>query len=304
MTKTEVLDSFFNMGDNSNAAHIEKVRENLHEYGRNYGYDRQIADVLLLCDMFKLEADLNYFKKARKIVTPIINRTGIAIDDFDLYDIRVVATAIGHTQTWRQAYMIGEKLLVSLEKYKNHPRYNHIKRSTHMNIAYGLLHAEYYEDISDDMLEEAFLEHIDAAIDLCTNENFKDFIGTNLVRKGLFLKDFNIVEEGLKYAKENANKAICNMLLDEINEYKAFINNPITEAKLRSIIAKNIKKQREAKNMDIDTLADAIGISSSLLSLVENGEIELSQHNLFKLVEVLKISLDKIFYDTDRDFLS
>jgi len=296
-TKTQLLDSFFNLGGNHNSESIVKMQEKFIKYINTHGYDRQISDVLIVSTMYVEEAKFNNFKKSHKIVLPIITRAINSIHEFDLYDIRILATVLGHAKDYNQSCLLGEKLLKSLEKYSDDINYPRIKAAIHTNIATMLLRSNYYDIITSyEDLKNEFLKHIDIAIELCEKENFNDFIGTNIVRKGLFLGDFNIVDKGLDFAK-NINDKIYSILLDEVNEYSSHIQFSITEPQLRSRIIKNIKRYRKYRDMSIEMLANKSGISLSFLVYIENGKRFPSIYNLFKIAKVLDISVDTILND-------
>jgi len=255
--------------------------------------------------VYKAESEFNDFEKSCEIVAPILKRADTQ-DELNLVDIRIITVAVGHTKNYKQSILIGAKLLRDLEKYKNHPRYRRIKMAIHSNIASRLRYAKYHDDDVNDVsvyeeLKKEFLIHIERAIELCKKEGFKSALGTNTVRKGLFLGDFDLVEKGLELIKENGNDTSYEMASVEVNEYKAFIKFPVTIPQLKAIIGKNIKIQRKANRIRCEELADMLGISGSTLRHIERGYKATNLSILFKLSGYLKVSIDTFFHDASKE---
>ena len=301
LDKEDLINKFFNLGGNSQTESIEEIQEKLKEYQKLNGSDKQISDILLLIKMSKLEAKFDDFEESCEIVAPIIERATTQ-EELDLFDIRIVTAVVGHTKNYKQSWLIGEKLLRDLEKYKDHPKYSRIKMAINSNVGSRSKRSKYHDNVSDyEELKKQFLIHIENAINLCKKENFKDFNGINTVRKGLFLGDFDLVEKGLKFIEENGNGASYKMAVTEINEYKAFIRFPVTVPQLKSIIGKNIKIHRKASRIRCEELADMLGIENSTLRHIERGAKNISLSILFKLSGFLRISIDTLFHDKSKE---
>ncbi|MCL1936525.1 MAG: helix-turn-helix domain-containing protein [Defluviitaleaceae bacterium] len=301
LNKEYLINSFFYLGGNSNPERTAELQEKLEKYIKINGSDKQIEDILRLIEMYNLEAEFNDFEKSCEIVAPIIERAN-AQDEFDLFDIRIITVAVGHTKNYAQSWLIGEKLLRDLEKYKNHHRYSKIKMAIHSNVAYRPKRAKYYENVSDyEELKKQFSIHIEEAIRLCKKEDLQAALGTNFVRKGIFVGDLDIIEKGLSLIKENGTEKSYEMALNDINEHKSFIKFPVTTLQLKSIIGKNIKIHRKVNRIRCEELADMLGISGSNLRHIERGYKAPSLSILFKLSGFLKVSIDTLFHDTSKE---
>ncbi|MCL1935789.1 MAG: helix-turn-helix domain-containing protein [Defluviitaleaceae bacterium] len=303
-TKEQLLEEFFETGNNGETEKIKIVEEKIKRYRNKNGYDKQVEDVLLLIKMFKSEAKFSDFEESSKIVFPILERARIQID-LDLTDIRIMATAVSHTKNYRQSFLLGEKLLRYLEKYSNHYKHPRIQMVVHSGVSSRLVRSKYYDNVSDyEELRKYFLLHIEKAIGLCKKEKFKDFLGVNVVMKGIFLGDFDIVQKGLSLAAEYGNHALYEMLLLMIKEYKSFIEFPITTAQLKTILGKNIKMLRKANKISVEELSDMLGIaSSSTLRHIERGSQEPSIVILLKLSKIFNVSINSLFQDSSNESL-
>ncbi|MCL1934820.1 MAG: helix-turn-helix domain-containing protein [Defluviitaleaceae bacterium] len=252
--------------------------------------------------MYTLELKSDNFKKSCKTVEPIIKRISMQ-DKLDLYDIRIAATAIGHTEDVSQSFIIGEKLLKELEKYSNHYRYHRIKMTIHSNITSRLARAKYYDNVlNHEELRKKFLIHIEKAIKLCRKEKFNDALSVNLVKKGLFFGDFDIVEKGLNIAEEYGNDTLYEMVVLMIEQYKSFHKFTMTTTELKAIVGKNIQAHRKANRIRSDEMAEMIGIGSiSTLSHIERGFKQVGLSTLIKLSGIFKVSVDTLLRDSSKE---
>jgi transcriptional regulator with XRE-family HTH domain len=65
----------------------------------------------------------------------------------------------------------------------------------------------------------------------------------------------------------------------------------------------NIKKFRELKNMTREDLADRMEMSLSGYSKLERGEVELTVNKLYRIAEILEISVSQILnFDASQIF--
>jgi transcriptional regulator with XRE-family HTH domain len=65
----------------------------------------------------------------------------------------------------------------------------------------------------------------------------------------------------------------------------------------------NIKKFRELKNMTREDLADRLEMSLSGYSKLERGEVELTVNKLYRIAEILEISVSQILnFDASQIF--
>jgi len=304
MTKEDLLDAFFKVGSNVELKRTDKIQEDLERYVYVNGYDRQIDDVLILYKMFKHEARFSDFEEACKIAEPIIERVYNSNEELDFYDIRILTMAVGHTKSYIQSCFIAEKLLKNLKKYIEHERYPYIELAIHMNVITKLVRAKYNDNIDKNdykKLEGEFFKYTDTARLLCKREKLLDIQGMILVKRGIFFEDMNLIKNGLKLIEDNGTRTMYDIMLRDVNEYKAHIRFPLTVKEFNLLIAKNIKKYREDKSISLKTLSNSIGISYLYLSKVEKGLSPISIYNLFRLSEILAIPVTEFIKDKDAD---
>jgi len=68
---------------------------------------------------------------------------------------------------------------------------------------------------------------------------------------------------------------------------------------LRLIIGENVRKERLARGISIDELADLLSLTSGFVGLIERGQRGATPSTLFKLSNVFGIPIDKFFYHTE-----
>jgi transcriptional regulator with XRE-family HTH domain len=67
----------------------------------------------------------------------------------------------------------------------------------------------------------------------------------------------------------------------------------MTRQELRETIGENIRLERKARSLSTDELAKLMGVSTSLLNLIERGKRSLTMHNSIKLSQIFNLPLDK-----------
>ena len=71
---------------------------------------------------------------------------------------------------------------------------------------------------------------------------------------------------------------------------------PIKNRKTKKAFGAFIQKHRKAKGLTQQDLAEALGISVKSVCFFENGTTFPSQENIFKLAEILDMSLDEFVF--------
>ena len=69
----------------------------------------------------------------------------------------------------------------------------------------------------------------------------------------------------------------------------------VTKKKLRTIMGKNIRKERLDRCLSIDELSELMDISPGYLSMIERGDRGVTALNLLKLAKILGVSTDCFF---------
>ncbi len=69
---------------------------------------------------------------------------------------------------------------------------------------------------------------------------------------------------------------------------------------LNTILGKNIKKAREARNLSQDKLSELIGIGASALSKIESGKSYPTKQTLEKIIKILDIKPCILYISNDN----
>ena len=69
--------------------------------------------------------------------------------------------------------------------------------------------------------------------------------------------------------------------------------------KLRIVIGENVRKERLARGISIDELADLLGLTSGFVGLIERGQRGATPITLYKLSTVFGTPIDKFFYRSE-----
>ena len=73
------------------------------------------------------------------------------------------------------------------------------------------------------------------------------------------------------------------------------------EAILWNIIGENIRKLRTANGLSINELAGLVKVTPGFLGLIERGKRGTTISNLIKISDMLKVSVDYLLQDADKD---
>lgn len=68
---------------------------------------------------------------------------------------------------------------------------------------------------------------------------------------------------------------------------------------IQKIVGENIRKQRQQNHLTLEALARFLGITPGFLGLIERGNRGLSFKNLVKISEILNVSIDTFFEDSN-----
>ena len=69
----------------------------------------------------------------------------------------------------------------------------------------------------------------------------------------------------------------------------------MTKEQLDSIIGKNINKERLARELSVEELAELLGYTPSAITLIENGKRGTSALTLYKLSKIFGLPVDSFF---------
>jgi len=72
----------------------------------------------------------------------------------------------------------------------------------------------------------------------------------------------------------------------------------MTKVILRAKIGENIRKERQARNMSIEELAELLELTPGFVGLIERGRRGATAYTLYKLSDIFSIPIDTIFSKT------
>ena len=296
--KHKLLEEFFDTGGNHNLG--DALKGKLLNYIKNSGNDPQISDALRILQMFEAERDYNDFKNSCKITVPIFERLANT-DEWDIYDIMILATVIGHAETYDYACMLAEEALVKLKEYADEKRYAGIKLTIHMNIMLRLLRVKYFDFEklgSSKKLENMFAKHTNAVLPLCKGRKFLAYKAGVMIRKGLFYRDDNLVNEGFKLLSDNGEIEVYKMLQHDARQYGFYVDLTINKRQFDSIIGSNVRELRVARKMTTEDLAELLNVTPGSIGQLERGDRGTSGLTLRKLADIFGVSVDVLYYGT------
>jgi len=72
----------------------------------------------------------------------------------------------------------------------------------------------------------------------------------------------------------------------------------MTKERLNTLIGQNMRKERKARDMSIEELANVMDLSTSFIGLMERGQRGVTTHNVYKLSEIFGVSVENFFETT------
>lgn len=104
-------------------------------------------------------------------------------------------------------------------------------------------------------------------------------LGINIIPLSYLLKFANYFNVNLDYVLGLTNKKKDNVKINEI-DFKDLGNN--------------LKEIRKKNNLSQEDMANILNVTQACIAKYENGDIEISTSNLYKVSKKFKISLDKL----------
>ncbi|MCL2400311.1 MAG: helix-turn-helix domain-containing protein [Defluviitaleaceae bacterium] len=295
--KHKLMDEFFLTGGNQGIEKFKDIEAKLRDYLKKNGADDQIRDVLFVIKAAKEDYEFRDFDSCRKIVAPIMERLSYS-EKWDFYDIRILAASIQYMEKYYQIFPLAEEALKQLEDYSHEEAYGNLKVVIRLNILIRLIRVKHFgSDFieSYDDLEADFVKYSQEANKACDEVNSLVFRWAILIYNGIFHKDYNLVDEGLNFFREQGNNSLYKMISDDVNEYKSHIKFDLNKNQFNILFGSNVKKERIINNMSIEEVAGALGITYLAYKEIESGERSTTNFDLFKLTELFKIHADILY---------
>ena len=305
-TRFKLLDELFSVGGNFRPEESAKVEVKLKEYAKNNEDDILIRDALIILKTFEADYKYSDLKACCELSIPIFERLN-SLSEWDIYDFRFLTYVIHYADTYLQTHTLATKALKELENHTHERLYHPLKLNISLNTTSRLLRAKFYENNtqeSDENISELFSKYINLVMSLCENEDFawQKYIAN--VRKGLFYRDTNLINETFKFLKDKGEHELYKVLQDELREYKYEVEfDKIAKKQFDTIVGDNVRKLRMGLDMSKKDFAKILDVTVATISLIERGVRSIPSYSIHKLSKTLDVPVEAFYYTTQTVIL-
>ena len=301
--KAQILKEFFNIGGNIDFVALSSAKEKILNYLETTK-DAQLEDVLRIIKLYEADFEvLHNFEESGAIVAPIFERLKNDAT-WDIYDMRIMASVVKHAESCKRSCELVEIILKRAEEFENQGigDFLRTKFAVCANITGRLLNEKYEraEDWSDKEIKELFLKYADLAARFSDKGDFGGFPNLLEVRRGLFLKNFDIIEDHLAVLERLENRWYFRYATDEVNLCKSYINFPIGKKEFRTKIGKRVKEERQRLDLSRISVGEELGVTDTQIRFIETGIKGTTSFNLYKLSKLLGVSVDYLLEAVDE----
>jgi len=299
----EYLEEFFLLGEHLEPRKWKALRVKLKIHTSMYGDTPQVNEILTLMDMYEDEYYKKDFESSRSIVKSILIRLN-STENWSFFDIRILAQVVAYAKTYKHVHAVAEKALQALAQYQNEKGYMDTKLLIHYHVAHRLLRTRYYniepiDKYEMDALGKLFDDYANQTLAICRKNNFPLFERIMLIRKGLFEKNYDLIDENLRSLKNNERKAIWMPIQDEVCEFNTHAGNAISAEQFNVMVGRNIRRIRQFRGIRTDDFAKMVGVTVPYINLIERGERGTLTHKMYKIANILNVKCDLFFQNTD-----
>lgn len=301
VAKASILNEFISLQDVTDKVKILRLRRQIQKFIKTSEADNtQLFDMINVLDLWIEENEYHDFLHLFRIASPVAGRY-LQHEKFDFYDILISAHVVGYAIDYATVHAFADKILAAIEKYKANENYNQIKLTICMNVLRRLLRVRYFElaegqhEKEIEELSAIFTEYVDKVAHLCKHDDeLWEYETVAIIRKALFDKNYEDVDEGLLRITREGRYAIHKALSDEVNRYNAFAGMAKTKLQLNIQVGKNIRKLRKSKFLKIEECAKLLNMTPSVLQSIEQGKRSAHIYILYKLSQTFDVSLDEL----------
>jgi len=297
MLKYELLNRVLVIAGNHQEKEMDAIENELTNYRKNDRDDPQINDAFLMLKIAREESKSNDFEECCVIAAPILNRLS-RMEDWDFYDIRILAGVIDYAGTFEQVITLIDEALRRLDDYHAEDCYSKVKLALYMNAMLRMLRAKYFEmDYLNPSkeLENAFAHYVSEATSLSDANGSPVNKAVTNIRKGVFYRDIKLVDDGFEALKQTGAEEVYRMLQAAIAEFNYFTELTISKRQFNVIVGGNLKKERLAHDMKQEELAKILGVTIPAIGLMERGERSITSRNLGKFAYIFEVSIDTFY---------
>ena len=288
------LDEFYKLKSDDREK-INTLIDHLEVYLEKHESDRQLELVLHLLTSRRKDHISNDFVNTCETTAPIINFLQ-AIPDWDFFEIGILASAIGHIESYSLTVGLMQKALdIINSKFAKEERCEGTKLQFFYNITLRQLRAKYYDNVDPEELQKMFDQYINSAISICEEKNFITYRTVLLTRKAIFDENADDILECIAALKDTGDQEWLNTTSDEVVEYCRHLGKKITVNLKNFMVGHQIKKRRKELNLSTMDLAEAIGANQTVVNEFERGGRGVSGKRLFLIAKVLKVEMSYFY---------
>ena len=276
---------------------VKQVERKLFEYIRDNGEDSQIVDALRIIKILETESEHNDFEKCYDIAIQIFDRL-IEADDWDFYDLRILAQVIDYCETFDYTLLLAKDAFKRLENFKHEKKYIDIKATLYVNVILRLLRAKHFD--MDNLqptkeLQDAFKKYTKEGLAFCEKHNLNIHRDVIYIRRGIFFKNPIFSDKGLSSLKASGQLEVYRMMQEAMAEFNFYSELSISKRQFNRIVGKNVRKTRKSLDLRMSDVAEIIGVTIPAIALMERGDRSITGHNLVKMAYIFKVSVETFF---------
>jgi len=311
--KDTLLEQFFKLGgDYKNHDKLQSLESKLIDYSKlpKNKNDKEISDVLTLLQIYKIEGATlyNLFETSCELALPIVKRLcNLKIEEWNIHNIKIAQIVLFWTKTFEDAIELSKKVLAAFKMHIDYEIYYKTEVCIHSNVMNRLLRVDfieinhYEEGDLHEKVKVSFNEHLDFVLAICRSRGveLRKYELMALIRKGLLDRDSQAIVENLSLLREE-DKELHRAMKDSVISYSTYVGFDMSEEQFDTLCGANIRYYREKIGMPKETLAEAINMSVSHLTNLENGNKFIKLHTAMAIARRFGITIDDLYYGPNK----
>ncbi|MCL2376443.1 MAG: helix-turn-helix domain-containing protein [Defluviitaleaceae bacterium] len=297
MLKHQLIDEALAMKGNQDLVKNKEIRVKFEDYLKTHGNDPLVEDGLRLLDAWAAEFHKSNLEVSSEIAAPVFDRLS-KTDDWNFYDLRIMAAIVNYAKTFTQVRVFAEKALKKLEEHSHEERYTRIKLVIHVNAIYRMLRAKYFESdnlVASDELESMFSSYTKEVMAICGKDQFPIHKAVTMIRMGLFNRDNELTTKGFIMLKETGADEVYRMTKEDAEEFDFFADLNVSKKQLSIKIGENIRKKRREFGLTLEDVSRALEMTNANVGFMERGERGVTGYNLLKLSNLFGVPIDYFY---------
>lgn len=304
--KERLLNAFIGIAATYRTKEIRAINGELKAFVKTYGGDRQIDDLLGLIKMIEMSRRSFDFHKICLIVRPILKR----LDDqatWELTDLRILSVSTLSTMDFALFSRLFDRALTLLKTdYATAPFHEKAITALYHNSTRVLLEL-YHLSMNDDdgqahkQIKNMLTKHFDIAHKRLlavrdTDQMYQYFYGVCLVRKGLFIEDQKLIDQGMALVKKHGEQSALRQVIEQKESYEYQTHQILGMSPFLKQLGANVRRHRKRLNLTMEELAELANIHPNTVSNIEQAEQATSIFILLKISKALGVSTDELMF--------